>query len=456
LLLLLSLGILLDVSCVISAPAVTRLTVRHSPTIDATWLTSFTLTVKKTNRAKALAAFGLTPPEAALFVAVYHGLTAPPANMPSIAAAEDYNPDGAKVTEEECRVALAACFAKGWLRVLDDAALARIVDELRAGGFLGPIYGLPEVEGVDFTPAGAELWQRFCDWRRPDVRRSSVFTDVVHCKYSRFFRTEAAALTGIAEIRNPDDPVSITGPSPIGPWRVQWWRRFPKGYRIDVEERMHWQGRCGHGEGCFLDCSRWKSDPPRLQRVLDCHNITPAEWLMLAVMDVLSQRSVSHLPRWAAESADQLFGVKTSEKKCRTALETCLRYGWLRVVDRYAVDEVYALLGRDRVMLAVPRDVESSWGEIDFTPAGATLYRMIAAEWLGPDWEDDLQVWKESYREEHQYCQTEEGFQRNEQYRPPRREVVQSSKVAPVGPWCVYWWERFPSGYRLERKIGEP
>ena len=45
------------------------------------------------------------------------------------------------------------------------------------------------------------------------------------------------------------------------------------------------------------------------------------------------------------------------------------------------------------------------------TPAGAALYRMIAAEYLGPGWEDDLSVWREYYREGHRYCETEEGLQ---------------------------------------------
>ena len=33
-------------------------------------------------------------------------------------------------------------------------------------------------------------------------------------------------------------------------------------------------------------------------------------------------------------------------------------------------------------------------------------------------------------------------------------DFVRASQVVPIGPWCVYWWERFPSGYRLELKLG--
>ena len=33
---------------------------------------------------------------------------------------------------------------------------------------------------------------------------------------------------------------------------------------------------------------------------------------------------------------------------------------------------------------------------------------------------------------------------------------VRAHRLAPIGPWCGSWWERFPSGYRLELEIGNP
>src|SRR5262245_12903882 len=98
---------------------------------------------------------GITPPEAALFNVIHYGMTAFPSAMPSIAARPNYSL-AAPVTETECQTALAACLSKGWLQVLDDRTLARIVDELREARFVGPIYGLPGVGCVDFTHLGAE------------------------------------------------------------------------------------------------------------------------------------------------------------------------------------------------------------------------------------------------------------------------------------------------------------
>jgi hypothetical protein len=371
-----------------------------------------------------------------------------PEYLPSSAKSPDYHLAG-PATEAELQAALPACLAKGWLQVIDEPTLAKIADELREGRLLGPVYGLPEVGGVDFTHAGAELWQRVCG-------KSGWALEVVHSKTARYFPTRPAALASIEEIRNQDGVVSVVGPTPIGPWRAEWWRRFPEGYRIDIEEKRQWQGRCGEGEGCFMPQLRRESDPQRLRHVLDRHNLTLAEWLLLAVRGDGLCIPAARLPRWVSGSAGKHFGVTASEDECRIGLDACLRHGWLRVVDKQAADEVHALLREDAAMMPVPREAGSGLEDIDFTPCGATLYRMIAAEWLGPDWEDDLQVWKEYYREEHQYGVTEEGLRGIVEDHEARGEVVRSSKLVPIGPWCVFWWERFPAGFRVEIEIGEP
>ncbi len=368
-----------------------------------------------TSLTQDLADAGLTPAEAALFTVVHYGLTAPPADLPAIAARPCYS--GGLANEEQCRSALAACQSKGWLQVIDEPALAAITGQLCQGRFIGPIYGLPPVEGVDFTRAGAELWQRL-HRRRDSTQPPFAFTDVVHSKTARYFTTRTAALKAVEEAREEGGDITIVGPSPIGPWRAQWWRRFPQGYRIDIEERQQWQGRCGRGESFFMPPPGPTADTRRLQHVLDRHNVRLAEWLLLAAMERGWYRLASKLPRLAAEGAEQHFGVTASEDECRSGLEACLRNGWLRVVDQRAVDEVEALLRDDPADMPVAGEA-AGWGKIDFTPCGAALYRMLAAEWLGPGWEDGLDVWKEFYREEHRYCESEEGL----------RDIVQEGRV---------------------------
>jgi hypothetical protein len=311
---------------------------------------------EKRRRSKVLTEIGVTAPEAALFNVVHYGMTSPPSYLPSSAAVPDYSLAG-PVTERECHAALAACLAKGWLQVIDEPALAKIADELREGRFLGPIYGLPAAGGVDFTHAGAELWRRLCRRCFPTSGPPFAFNDVVHSKTTQYFRTKAAALAAIPEA-DQDHAVTVTGPTPIGPWRVQWWRRFPEGYRVDIEERMQWEGRGGGGgPGCVMSRSGRQTDPQRLRRVLDCHNVALAEWLLLAAMEWAWYQSAFDLPRLAAGSTAERFGVTATAEECRTGLEACLRHGWLRVVDQHAIDEVQALLRTDPAFLPVPSEV---------------------------------------------------------------------------------------------------
>lgn len=406
-------------------------------------------------RANVLAEIGVTPPEAALFNVIHYGMTHPPSYLPSAAASPDYSLAG-HVSEEECQTALAACLAKGWLQVIDDFTLAKIALELSEAQFVGPIYGLPSVGGVDFTHVGADLWRQLCRRCFPDTKPPFAFTDVVHCKTAHYFRTQTAALAAMAE-QDGDPATTVTGPVPIGPWRVHWWRQFPEGYRIDVEEGMQWQGRAGGGGAhCVMSHRRQGSDPQRLRHVLARHNVMLEEWLLLAAMEVDWCKSAPHLAKWVAGSADEQFGLSVSEEDCRAGLEACLRYGWLQVLDQLAINDLQVLLLDAPALLAVPSKAVCRPGEIDFTPRGATLYRMIAADWLGPDWEDALNVWNDYYREEHRYCEAEDGLRGIAREYAAAGEVIRASELVPLGPWCVYWWERFPAGYRLELKIGEP
>lgn len=154
----------------------------------------------------------------------------------------------------------------------------------------------------------------------------------------------------------------------------------------------------------------------------------------------------------------------------------------MRAIDQGTVDEVRSLLAADPVLLAEPQTAKDCWrewhyrtdkrwpgkllpapmpaaprfGKIDFTLVGATLYQMISAEWLGPDWEDALCVSRRYYREEHHYSKAEEIFEAVMQEHFAEGDAILARRIVPIGPWCVFWWERFPSGYRLDLELGEP
>ncbi len=420
----------------------------------------------------------VTPAEATLFHIIGYGTTLPPGDLPGYAANDYYSIAGLS-TADECRAALDACLAKGWLQEITEATVTRITDSLAQDRVLGPIYRLPRVGGIDFTHTGAALWRRFLDRTRETTLTPFVYTAVVHRKTARFFRTREAAVAEIEQQRICDEVVSASGPHPTGPWRVQWWRRFPDGYRIDIEERAQWHCGGGGGESCIFWHSPPEVDLHRLREVLARHTVALAEWAVLESLEG-GPRPVEgdRFHWWSAEETERKYGTVVSEENYRDAVEFCRSRRWVRTLNRQALKDVHVLLRNDPVLLAVPDTAElfhctgygidpanpgtlvllpiptgNGWGEIDFTPAGADLYRAISAEWLGADWEDDLAVSKEYYREEHRYCEAEEGFAGIVEEYTAKGEVVRARRVVPIGPWCVHWWERFPSGVRLELQI---
>src|SRR5947209_3185404 len=134
---------------------------------------------------------------------------------------------------------------------------------------------------------------------------------------------------GLAKIRDDLRTGGVLGPIYGGLPAV--------GYRIDVEQRWHWHGHgAGGGESCYLERSPQKTERQRLRHLLDCHNVTLAEWLLLAAMEgSWSGNLPVNLCRHAANFSEHLVGVAVSPEECRTALEACLRNGWLRALDRH-------------------------------------------------------------------------------------------------------------------------
>ncbi len=254
----------------------------------------------------------LTPAQAALFCRI-HFSAWPASDLPATAAHEWYS--GGRATTADCEAALAECLARGWLQVIDEAALAAILDDVRAAGLIGPLHDLPDLGDVDFTPVGAAIWLSECEPHDPNSPPFD-YPIVVRAKSSHYFRTKAAALATINEMQGWDGFGSISGPFEIGPWRAQWWRRFLDGYRIDIE--WHGQGPRGH-----YHLARFTQDQAELQRlrhILDCHNITLAQWLLLAAMDTGLVTWTSRFPRIVADSAGRRFGMTISEEECRTGV----------------------------------------------------------------------------------------------------------------------------------------
>ena len=391
-----------------------------------------------------------------LLCRVHYGAGSTVERLPANAASDTYTGDDT-VTEADCRDALVDCMTRGWLRVINEPALTEIVAKLRADNVLGPIYRLPPLEAVDFTEVGADIWRSFCD-RNQTGGESPPFgyPDIVHQKTAYYFRNLAAATATINELRTESKEVitAVSRPRAIGPWHVQWWRRFSEGVRVDVEERMLWQGR-NFPDNSWNPKTLYETHATisHLQSVLSAQGIGPPEWFVLNYLDGFWSLHAKHSMKWARENVKIRFGINLTEAQCDAGLETCLRNGWARVTDSAAIAEMTAYV-RQAPALTPLTDLFPSIGNIDFTPAGAELYQRIATELFRPEWDAAIHVCAAYYYKRHKYfaADVEPGpspYSFDNETMPRL-----SHTVTPIGPWCVFWWERFDRGIRVEEEFG--
>lgn len=401
-----------------------------------------------------LAAIGIEPAVAALMNVVHYGVHVPPEDLCRRATSRDYS-IGGPVTLDETHNACERCFATGWLQVVDETTLAHLQAEVGRRNLLGPIYGYPTVGSVEFTAAGAEQWFSICQQLRFATSETSSFAycDMVHEQVSHWFLSESQAHEHVDAWKQWDDVTCFVGPRLVGPWRAQWWRRFNAGFRIDVERRMHWQGECNGGGLCHLDLDSLDFNIHQAMRVLRRHGISLQEWLTLASLESINARD--EINRQVSRRLAQ-WDVNMLDLDGDLGIEACLRNQWLQRMDGRAIESVQRMLTTDAAMLAYPFRPEA-WGyELDFTPQGAEFYRALSAEIHGPDWEQSLSVHWSSYRVEHRYCATKDAAISVQTVCAESGESPIAVRVVPIGAWCVYWWQRFESGYRVELVFGEP
>jgi hypothetical protein len=190
----------------------------------------------------------------------------------------------------------------------------------------------------------------------------------------------------------------------------------------------------------------------RVCDILNQHNVALEQWFVLESLEHANSRR--GIVRKAAESAKR-FGRQLTSTECCSHLATCLRNGWLREVDDEMIAEVRHLAHADSAVMPVPFDPVRQMGGIDFSADGAQLYRTLSTEILGQGWEDCLCLENTYFREEHRYCATRAGVEATLREYEEAQESPTSQSLHAIGPWCVYWWERFNSGYRLQLQFGE-
>lgn len=200
----------------------------------------------------AIAAEGISFPTAALLCKVHFHCYLPERLTDSCRI------DGDLVTEAECRVAFEECLHRGWVQLIDQPAVGRIVSDLRRTGTYGPVGSLPRLGGVDFTAEGAATYLRVRRRAYPD-RRDGWRARVARQHLANYFPSARLAQRWCEEALGTWDRV-VAGPTHIGSWGnyANCWRvnTVTDGFGADRFAGNH-SGEYGFdGEYCWADTFR--------------------------------------------------------------------------------------------------------------------------------------------------------------------------------------------------------
>jgi hypothetical protein len=85
-------------------------------------------------------------------------------------------------------------------------------------------------------------------------------------------------------------------------------------------------------------------------------------------------------------------------------------------------------------------------GDIDFTSKGAKVFQELSDELYGKDFFSEALV--DTKKGRFIYTAKKDRAQEIASGAPAYKLYVASMK--PLGKWCIYWWKRFPSGWRID------
>jgi hypothetical protein len=151
----------------------------------------------------------------------------------SVVCLSEGDPRGS-VSLAECRQALKRCLAREWLMRVEKVHLDMIELVLKKSPAIGPIYGLPSIGDIDFTPAGARLFLTISELLIGTAPPERVY-EIEHPRHLFYFPTKREAQSVVRRVRQRHENARFGEVREIGPWRVYWWREYPRGYTVELQ-----------------------------------------------------------------------------------------------------------------------------------------------------------------------------------------------------------------------------
>jgi len=143
-------------------------------------------------------------------------------------------------TIAECTSAISALCDRGLTAVIDLSLQVEISKHIASFHGIGPTDGIPCLDQLDFTLAGAELWRAILNFEHPEMGEDYFW----YTTLSFVYRRNATILIGyeLDWVLN-DAKLCELAPTDaheqIGFWRSQWWREIPSGYRLRCRPIPH-------------------------------------------------------------------------------------------------------------------------------------------------------------------------------------------------------------------------
>jgi hypothetical protein len=168
-------------------------------------------------------------------ISMTHYASLPPRSMIRMAHAESLDgPAWPPSSRLACRDAIVSLMARGWLQIIDDAALRGIEAQMAFAPAFGPYDGLPEFGDLDFTNEGGSIWRRINRdlFGQDEAEHWTGLGDSESFEYVATSESILRRLLDDETRTSGREILSVSDIVPIGPWRDRWWDAIMvEGYR---------------------------------------------------------------------------------------------------------------------------------------------------------------------------------------------------------------------------------
>ena len=173
-------------------------------------------------------------------------------------------------------------------------------------------------------------------------------------------------------------------------------------------------------------------------------NLSLAEWFVFSIPGLWPVPE-KELPRLATSYSQGDPRGTVDVASCRMALESLRHRGWLQIVDK----SVLACLRQKVASLQCDPPVYGfpELGDVDFTDKGAEVFRGLSSDLYGRYFFSEAVVADEQSTGKTVYTARKSRVETIVNEGWSLGFAVSRTKI---GPWCIYWWKVFPSGWRME------